>query len=701
MATLESRVQALEERAAALEGRLAGGGWGPEAPLCASPAREPLPPAVTTAPPAPQPARPPAPPPAAPAHASLSLEDVLGGRVLAWVGGVAVAIGVILMLAIAASKGWIDEGARTAIAAGVSLALLGFGGRLHERRGRTDAGLAAAAAGIVGLFATLAVAGQVYALVGSFAALVLALAVGATATALAVRWRAPGFGALGIGGALLAPVLVGAEVSDARTIALVAVASASATGVLLTQRWTWLAFGTFAISTPQWLWWLVEEQRGALAVVVVLSGFGALNLLAAAGFELRSRAPGLRRSAVFLLALNALVLGLAGYYGLQAADAPAAGRVWLAALAGIHLAAGLSGGRSRRVSHELALVCAGLGVVLADVALTTFLSGPVLVLGWAAAGTGLAAWARRRRPRAADELFAGAGTGAHLTLALAHAVALDAPPTLLGGTGTGAGEPAGLLALCAVAAGCFASGRVAEDGRREWRTWLDAAGLAVLAYTTAIALDGVALTVAWAGEAAALGAVARRARDELGGWGAVAFLGGAGAYALATLAPPTALLEGLADPAAAAAALGAWAAAALFLGARGLPAGHRVGTAPLLGAAVLALLHLASTELVTVAELGSQQRGQALLSAFWALCGVGALVTGLLRDARALRLGALGLLGVTAGKVFLYDLASLTSMYRVASFIALGLLLLCGAFAWQRLRPGGLPDLRGVPDALR
>ncbi len=77
------------------------------------------------------------------------------------------------------------------------------------------------------------------------------------------------------------------------------------------------------------------------------------------------------------------------------------------------------------------------------------------------------------------------------------------------------------------------------------------------------------------------------------------------------------------------------------------------------------------------------------------------VVAGLVRDVRGLRLGALALLAVTAGKVFLYDLSSLTSMYRVASFIALGLLLLCGAFAWQRLRPGGLPDLRSVPDGLR
>jgi hypothetical protein len=36
------------------------------------------------------------------------------------------------------------------------------------------------------------------------------------------------------------------------------------------------------------------------------------------------------------------------------------------------------------------------------------------------------------------------------------------------------------------------------------------------------------------------------------------------------------------------------------------------------------------------------------------------------------------------------------AMSRVISFIALGLLLLAGAFAYQRLRPPPLPDMRKV-----
>ena len=85
-------------------------------------------------------------------------------------------------------------------------------------------------------------------------------------------------------------------------------------------------------------------------------------------------------------------------------------------------------------------------------------------------------------------------------------------------------------------------------------------------------------------------------------------------------------------------------------------------------------------------DLGARELGQLLLSALWAITGVAALVVGLRRDDRALRLGSLALLLVTVGKVFLYDLAALTSLYRVGSFIGLGLLLLVAAGIWQRMR---------------
>jgi uncharacterized membrane protein len=100
-------------------------------------------------------------------------------------------------------------------------------------------------------------------------------------------------------------------------------------------------------------------------------------------------------------------------------------------------------------------------------------------------------------------------------------------------------------------------------------------------------------------------------------------------------------------------------------------------------------------------DLDVRQQGQVALSALWGMTGFAALVVGLRRDLRVVRLGALALLLATVAKVFMFDLATLTSIYRVVSFIGLGLFLLTAAFVWQRMRPRDVPDMREVPDAIR
>ena len=450
----------------------------------------------------------------------------------------------------------------------------------------------------------------------------------------------------------------------------------------------------------------------------------------AAGFEWRAGTPALRISAHVLLALNALALAGLGALGLG----DGATHAWLAALALAHLATGLLARRSPRVSRELTLAVAGLGIALADVALASVADRLPLVLGWAAGAVAFSALARGARQRA-DEAVTLAGLGGHLLLAIATALTGEAP---LGAVTGGAPDQAtALAALAALAAGAWAAARLVAPRRPELRIALDATALAALAFLSAVALDGLALTLALAGEATGLAGLALRsakhvraggpfpcaaeprkddaprssaAADPLPFAAALAFLGVALGHALAVLAPPESLVAGLAHPAVGAIGLGAVAAASVLVAraARDAP----VRTA-LDGMAAGVALYLASVLLVTpfqpggdaagsaLAQLDVRQQGQALLSALWALAGVCVLVAGLIRDVRALRLGALALLSVTAGKVFVFDLASLTSLYRVGSCIALGLLLLAGAFAWQRVRPRPLPDLRGVPDALR
>jgi uncharacterized membrane protein len=58
---------------------------------------------------------------------------------------------------------------------------------------------------------------------------------------------------------------------------------------------------------------------------------------------------------------------------------------------------------------------------------------------------------------------------------------------------------------------------------------------------------------------------------------------------------------------------------------------------------------------------------------------------GLTRHRRALRLGGFTLLGVSLGKLFLYDLSQLSSITRALSFLAVGAVLLLAVFLTQRL----------------
>ena len=503
----------------------------------------------------------------------VDLEDLLGGRVLAWVGGSAVLLGVVFFVAMAVRNGWIDEPTRVVLAFLGSTALLVTGLYLYERRGQTDAAIAAVAAAIAALYASLVAATQLYELVAPVAGLGIAALIGAAATAIAVRWSSAIVGALGILGALASPVLVDAGTSGV-TLAFMAIALASAVGVLLWQRWDWLAAAAFLVSVPQLVAWLADTYRDdvALTVAAVL-GFWALYLVAAIGYELRVPTASLRASSAMLLLANALLAAGAGWYVLDDTGHGDAATGWVVALALAHVALGAAAFRSR-ISREVAALLIAVGIGLSAVGLALALSGPALVAGWAAEAAVLAWIARRTGDRRAH-----VGVAVFLTLAAGHVLAFEAPPSALIDGVDGLGRA--LVAIATVAAAALFASRQVDRGPGEWRTVLEAIGASALVYAGSVAI----VDVTTAGEPVEPG-----------------------------------------------------------------------------------------------------QTPQVLLSAFWTVVGVAALLYGLVRDERRFRIAGLALLGLAVAKVFLYDLAALESIYRVLSFIALGLLLLAAAYAYQRIR---------------
>src|SRR4051794_41422513 len=186
---LEARMERIERRMSRIDG-------------AAEPVAEPP---VARSPEAESPVAPLRPRPAGP-----DLEQLLGGRVLAWLGGAAVLVGLALLLALAIANGWLGELARTLLAGGASLALAGGATALHERHGRFEAVRAMIGTGLAGVFLTLAVATRAYHLIPPAVALPLAFATGAFAAALAVSWYTPSIAGFGIVGAILSPALTGA-----------------------------------------------------------------------------------------------------------------------------------------------------------------------------------------------------------------------------------------------------------------------------------------------------------------------------------------------------------------------------------------------------------------------------------------------------------------------------------------------------------
>jgi uncharacterized membrane protein len=72
------------------------------------------------------------------------------------------------------------------------------------------------------------------------------------------------------------------------------------------------------------------------------------------------------------------------------------------------------------------------------------------------------------------------------------------------------------------------------------------------------------------------------------------------------------------------------------------------------------------------------------ITGLWAFYAVIALIVGIIKRIRFLRLGALVLLLIAIGKVFVYDVFKLAMVYRIVAFIGLGLLLLASGYLYQR-----------------
>ena len=128
--------------------------------------------------------------------------------------------------------------------------------------------------------------------------------------------------------------------------------------------------------------------------------------------------------------------------------------------------------------------------------------------------------------------------------------------------------------------------------------------------------------------------------------------------------------------------------AVLALRSRTAPADRRIlgGYAVLAGFAGLGLgIRLAFHPGSMALEASPIEDGELwAYSGAWMLYGAGLMAVGIGRADRALRLAALAIIGLVTGKVFLIDMADLAGLWRVLSFLGLGLALIAVGAVYRR-----------------
>jgi uncharacterized membrane protein len=331
------------------------------------------------APPTPAPAIEPAQPapalPSRPAPAAPTLEERLGTRWAVWVGGLALALGGVLLVRYSIEQGVFGPEVRIVLGAVFSLALIA-GGEWFRRSERASPveGVPAAhipgiltAAGTISAFSTVYSAHALYGFIGPAAAFVLLGAIG-IATILAAALHGPALAGLGLAGAFVVPLLIASQdPSPWPVVVYLTVVAAAAYALARLRRWLWLACAAVA-GAMAWGLALVDPVTTGAAgpwPLALIVHAGAQLALAAAFIAIEPHLATADAEAapdwIAILALAALS-GLA----VRVLRAPIAHELWLAFAAAAIAILGLTAWRSAPAAGAAVL---GGGVALAGIAL--------------------------------------------------------------------------------------------------------------------------------------------------------------------------------------------------------------------------------------------------------------------------------------------------------------------------------------------
>jgi uncharacterized membrane protein len=199
------------------------------------------------------------PAPAQPASLPALFETLIGGRLLIWVGGIALVVAAVFLIRFTIDIGLIGPELRMAAAFLFGLILLGLGEWARGARRLADDPRIAQAlvgAGLAVLYASVYGSYLLYGFIGINTASVLMLAITALALGLSLR-HGIGTAALGLIGGFLTPWLVGDPDAGALPLlAYLALLDVAVFAIAWRRRWGWLA-GVAVLASFAWTGFLL------------------------------------------------------------------------------------------------------------------------------------------------------------------------------------------------------------------------------------------------------------------------------------------------------------------------------------------------------------------------------------------------------------------------------------------------------------
>ena len=366
-----------------------------------------------------------------PSFSLADLETRLTGRALAWVGGLALILGAIFFLSLAFSRGWIGPEARVIIGLAAGALSLGIGAVFMDRGNRllghvlTPVGLAVISISLVG-------ATRLFGLIPVELGLILALASSIAAAAIAIRANSPIVAAFGLIAVLAAPPLLGAP-PDFVTLAFVAVVLIGTTAVALWRSWPWLPTVAFLLAAPQVAVWINDSPEPLIGITAIAL-FWLVNLIAAAGEEVRRHRDDLSASSATLMLANAAFLLWAGFTLLDG-DLVMYRGLFLVVISLAHLAVGLAFVRRDGDADLFGLLTIGTGLAAIAMAAPVQFGAPAIPIAWTAEAAALA-WVAARRGHPYSALVAGVLfglAGAYLVSSIGQSAVFDGVPALTSG----------------------------------------------------------------------------------------------------------------------------------------------------------------------------------------------------------------------------------------------------------------------------